>query len=719
MILKNKERSRGLLFLSPAKILLIILAAFAVFLLIQILSGFGTARQQISYIPETDLVYPAEESSLLKPQILGNQWYVLKISPEGTIRVENGEGQPIISDIYYLCEFSEDQPGMAAAWKLTDKINDSTLFLHGEVENKISIKVTFIISNNRPRLDVIVNSAYLDHVTVYREAMVASFAPSPSEIYLKNRKIDNHLRSDEYWVDKQGVRFGQGSVSAFIYHSPGISSMQISTRENMLFINLDSYLDHPMITIPYQPDGGGDWIDISASHYKPGMVRFNKFSLNIGTNQDVVPRLMLVPGGYQAGYVFTEHADGGNLNTHRAAYFGSQKITDVKEAVGGFAGHSIPVTKSVFFTDFDNGLDDQSDTNMAEIEYLKFLDQLDSLGSEICLHTPEGGNSTRSSLTEAISFMKERYGSRSWIDHGMYQGNNNREAFSAEGLDSLSQYFAGDLWREYDTRYFWSPAVETIRFANPSKSLKELLLDLQFRMFFSEFRDRYNFLRLYHGKGEISTIMTVLKGYFPRLELNSLRPHKGDSFPTPLYWQNPTYSGEFYSWPTEFDYNGITRKLDGENLKVEINHINRLTEGWGVFFNHGYYVRNGKHDEIMCQEDGKLVINQNFDKILACMAEKRNNGELFLTTVQELLDYWILLEDIRFDYKPDGSVDIINDNNQEVIGLSVAVRCHPNETKISGAEYSYRRIDEDTIIWFDLPAFGTVNLRTIANIESY
>ena len=71
--------------------------------------------------------------------------------------------------------------------------------------------------------------------------------------------------------------------------------------------------------------------------------------------------------------------------------------------------------------------------------------------------------------------MKNTFDATTWIDHGMYSGKSNREAFVCDGLNPVSEYYFADLWEDYDTRYFWNPAAEMIEnsLIAPSKSLKE------------------------------------------------------------------------------------------------------------------------------------------------------------------------------------------------------------------------------------------------------
>ena len=89
-----------------------------------------------------------------------------------------------------------------------------------------------------------------------------------------------------------------------------------------MFLNIEYSQDHTDIYYPYQEDEGGRWTDISAANYSQGDERNNSFKIYFGNLPAIVPKLMMVPGGYLAGYVFTEHADGGSLKRNRAVYFG-------------------------------------------------------------------------------------------------------------------------------------------------------------------------------------------------------------------------------------------------------------------------------------------------------------------------------------------------------------------------------------------------------------
>ena len=104
----------------------------------------------------------------------------------------------------------------------------------------------------------------------------------------------------------------------------------------------------------------------------------------------------------------------------------------------------------------------------------------------------------------------------------------------------------------------------------------------------------------------------------------------------------------------------------------------------GFFINHGYYVRNGIHDDILIEKNGELLINPYFDEMLAYMDQLRDEGSLYITTVKDIMNYWLLIENITLDYTPDGSIHIINNNEQPVHGLSLALH-----TDVNSVEYHW------------------------------
>ena len=691
----NSEGKQGSLFSFGIRVISLIFLFFFAAVLIFIITGYFRAVKPDSYLPDIN------GKSIREMTVKGNRiqieskWYSLIIDAGGNISVETPGGEKIINNIVY----SDSYSGLNDKWGL-DSISilvssDTSLSVSGRGSAGTFVTIDLMLSGNLPCLDFRVKTHYNEAVTVNREALVASFAVNPSETYLKNGEADYRPVSEEYWLGRQGVRFGSGNASALIYHPENISSLQYKANESLLFINLDFFMDHPDIRIPYQEDGGGRWIDVSRSDFREGDETEKRFSVYFGTLPPVTPRLMMVPGGYLAGYVFTEHADGADMRLNRAVYFGSENITGINEAAGGFAGHRIPVTKSVFYID-------SKDCSVSKDSlFVDFLDQLYSTGLyDICLHTPEDGNSNREVLSESISYMKEHYDTRTWIDHGMYNGKNNRESFVCDGLDSLSVYYAADLWKKYDTRYFWNAGPEKIR----DIPLKDMIKKLRIQSVFVELWRRYLLNSEQRGNSIAKSLFSDPGDPLSKYELNSLEPFRGTSYPTPVYWQNRTQTGDFYSWVTDYvkDFSNLSGQDAEGELTVEKRLLDRLVADRGIYINHGYFVRDraGIEDGTFEVVDGVYKVGSGFDRMLQYMEDLRDKGDLYVTTVRDLLDYLVKLENISFSYGPDGSIYVYNANSGSIKGLSMVAKA--GSVRIDGQVPESRIAGEEIIFWFDL-----------------
>jgi hypothetical protein len=684
------------------------LVAIVIIIIVSVI-GYVTAKTTVTYLPfirNRDLSVNHSDDNKIQ---LMNPWYILEVDNDAGINVRTIDGVSIMSGLTYYSDFEGFSEKLGLDNVSVNIKNDSIASIQGTGSNGELISTELTVSRSEPRMDINVKTTYALPTTVKREALIAHFDIPVSKVFLKNRKIETRSFDREYWLGHQGVMFGEGSASSLIYNVKDISSLQLDCVKRLLFINLDFSLDHPLIYIPYQPDGSGKFIDRSANVYIPGETRENHFSIWYGNIPVNIPRIMLVPNGYIAGYIFTEHADGGNIRTHRAAYFGCDTISKISEAVNGFAGHKIPVTKSVFYSDSLRGshLAISICNDPDSIEYSEFLNQLNSSGMyEICLHTPEPYNSNHEMLNEALKYMSGKYHSNTWIDHGMENGDSNRETFVCDGFDRNSAFYASDTWKEYDIRYFWNCSPEKMHQNVPiKKEIKELLIASALHDLYI----RYAFLRRYKADNAFAALYELTKGFSPEHDLNSFQPVKGNSLPTPLYWQNQTSTGDFYSWVTDYVYNGISPDNTEDQMTIEKRQLDSLKNDWGIFINHGYYVRNRSDDYYLIEQDGTLKINPLFDHVLELMAEMRDKGDLDITTVNDLMNYWLLTENISFQYLPDGTVIICNNNDVPVKGLSLAVRS--SQVILNGKTPGSRKVGDDTVLWFDISAHEKVTLQ--------
>jgi hypothetical protein len=151
----------------------------------------------------------------------------------------------------------------------------------------------------------------------------------------------------------------------------------------------------------------------------------------------------------------------------------------------------------------------------------------------------------------------------------------------------------------------------------------------------------------------------------------------------------------------------FTEHADAGNMRTHKaayfgnENITDITMASGGFAGHEIPVTKNVFFEYL---DGRLVINPLFDKMLSYLDSQRDKGDLFLTTVKDLLNYWLLLENVRFEYNINGTIDMFNDNNQEIKGLSIAISSSSGRILLDGNEPMSRTINGDLIFWLDIPA---------------
>jgi hypothetical protein len=311
--------------------------------------------------------------------------------------------------------------------------------------------------------------------------------------------------------------------------------------------------------------------------------------------------------------------------------------------------------------------------------------------------------------------MKDRFDAVTWIDHGFYTGKFNRECICADGLNANSEYYAADLWEKYGTRYFWSTESELIKKKNwevsPKKELKRLKLYSASVGIWREYLSSEELKKM----SFFSSFVELLNRYPYDEELNSLQPVKGNSYPTPLSWQHPSRTRLFYSWVTDYSYEDVSKRLwtnKAENqFAIELKNLDKLLVDQGVYISHGYYIRNMPGYDVSSELNGEITVNPYFEKTLEYMSEMRDNGSLYLTTIRDLLNYWILTENISFKYMPGGEINIYNNNDKPIYGLSLIIQS--SGILVNGEIPKFKRVGDDTIFWFDIQAREHVVLKVI------
>ena len=621
--------------------------------------------KQPSFIPDLQL---AENTQEPEETLFENSVYKIRYDEKNEIvSLIDQDGNPLIHNFRCYTEtgsgdFYQTRESGLKLEDVNQKKNRSEIkFRSG---NRTFLLNCFV---DDPDIEVEVETVFENQTSVHRDALILESAVPVSKVYRANRKIDTSEFQAEYWLERQGVSFADGSLGWYVFNEPWISSLQLATEKKQLWVNLEYNRDHPFLFFPELLDRKDVKIDGSSSEHAAGNSRSNSFTIHVGTGTNL-PRLMKNPNGYLAAYIWTEHADFTDISTNRATYFGSEQITEAISATGGFVKYNIPVTKSVFYHNPDQVTNAEvsagkftglESTIKSDPEFEDFLKQIHYLGFEVCLHTPEQFTSNKKSMKKALAYSARTFDSPSWIDHGYNNGSeNNRENLVCDGTFEDLENYSMKFWKRKKVSYFWNPYYE----------------------------DYYTYDTLQFG-------WMIGKPYIGY----------GDHIPDPLIWQHPTRTAALWHWPTKSVlYAQKDNKWDFLFSDVVLNDF---IDNWEVQFNHCYPAWVDPDKGFWEEKDGVIVASDGFSSTLERMAKLRDDGLLNIPTVQEFIDYQLLIQNVSVKSIGNGQFEITNKNRSEIKGLSMAVSS--SEVTVNGQRPQQKIWKDDVIFWFDLEAGET------------
>lgn len=550
-----------------------------------------------------------------------------------------------------------------------DTENDKNVILTGETD-KATVEVLFKCYESSAKIDVIVTTTYKDAVKVFNESMILEFTDAVSRVFRKNRQTHKDNFHSRYWLGNQGVMFGHDYRTCLIYNTPKVTSLELETVTKKLTINLDDMRDHRFRRLDQYRVGysEGMWIDRNAAEFTTGQTRVNNFTMWVGMSIKEVPRLMLNPDRYLSTFVLESHADSSPIAQQRAVAYGHEDILPGQEATGGLVGNNIKVTNSYFYGGVDyslRGTNWETDSEVLTDAFDIAVD-LYSKGFDICLHsifwsTGYAPGQTRMAdatviqgKEEAIPFMQQYFDMKTWVDHSPQQ---NGLDMTTEGLIESSPCYLKNLWEQYGVKYFWN---------HSSEDLDPYLIDL-----------------LGGGRDD-------------------------DSYRSPLYWKHPTVTGDFFIKATQYNNPGGQSGWDANYSEENLNH---LVEHWGVHIQHNYLGMSNR--QTIKQVDGKWVIDPIFESVLQRIALYRDRGKINVTTTRDIMDYWLLLENISFEYKENGDVVVSNNNDVMINGLSLAIESPYYGVAVDGVRPQRKIASENSVVSFDIDAGESKTIKII------
>lgn len=540
------------------------------------------------------------------------------------------------------------------------------------------------LSKTEPWIDVVVTTEFVRPCRLFNLSLALESSLPLSELYLKNRTVRKVRRAQprqDVWLAKEGCRAGSDAASWLLLHNPSLASIEIITggkgfewksvaqghlwQKPKVVLNLEHY--HAQRFRRHLAVRGRNFSvfdDRSAPEYLKGDRREHRFRIFAGADLPSPPRLMTAPGGFRAVHVWTEHSDKTTIETNRAAYYGHETRARAEEATGGFVKFGHVVTKGIFHDNprsYPNAVQEGGRRKVVgpmlgyrgDPAFREMLDELSARGHEICVHSPAPDNTSAEEARDALSEIAGRYRSPTWIDHDL-QGVNC--CFGFDGTVDGKSHYMIPAWRKHGIRYFWSWGSEDFAPKKPG------LIDL-------------------------------------------LHNSNGDHTTTPLYWRSPTVPADLITWAA----NECPLKYFTEEA------VDALIAERGVSIHHHYYpfLVCEQHDFgfIRKDADGHYVATEHFNEVLAMMAARRDAGELYITTIGEIMDYWLALERVRFDLFPPDRFSLENTGDRAIDGFAFVVRAERVETH---ADCRTRALDGgDLLVWLNLPAGGKAEFRSI------
>ncbi len=562
-----------------------------------------------------------------------------------------------------------------------DTVTDSPPFTEVEANRwraVSGIDTTYLgIVRHDNQLTFTTHSRFYKGCKLLRQTLVIPFPDSTLTVFRKNMAIDTSQFQSEYYLDREGFKIGQGDRTTISYHQTDISSTQLDAVHRVAYFNLDYWRDHPLIHYPMSDTLEDYFEDASCRHIDEGMSETHSIKLYVGEDVPNMPRIMKIPYGYASGIIFTEHADWTDIRTHRAVLFGSEKITRVKDAKGGFVYYGIPVTKSVFYNNPDQVTNDKIShgrfkglhaTIQTDREFKNLLKQLYNIGFDICLHTPEQYTTTPNNLREAMRFMRRNFRTVSWIDHGYNNGpEHNREDLVCNGLDPSSEQYAAGLWRENGVKYLWNAYYEENRM--------------------EQWRFDCNLMQPYPGFGDA----------LPNRQIFNLSPLTSNLF-------------SFYAWCTPSTLEAVTD--DEWDFYYSAQRLQRLVDNHDVHITHIYpaWVRPGRTFWTY-DEDSTIVALAGMNRAFERIAQLRDEHQMLPMTIKTYLDYYTALLEVDYEIVDAEHIRLCNHGSEVVEGFTLLC---PSPIRFDdGRFYEFRKSGNQYYVWFDLKPNETILIKII------
>ena len=595
----------------------------------------------------------------------GEKYLILLDSINNGFRINSANGDSLISSMKFVIEYyvkRTSKPTVKikelSSFRINaiDKLGPKTILHFSENSDIANVKIDLVVDNLSGEISFDPEVQFRKKVFLVRAGLAVHYSMNVDRIIKNTSSVILNPAELNYWLNFGNVILAGNNQRFILEKEDPLNTVELLTKSKTLLLNLDCSADHPQLHFPKMKKSKSLSIDVSEIFYSVGDVLKNTLKLKPLNKDQQLVRVFRNPNGYLSSMIWTEHADFSDIRIQRALMFGREDILSADSAIGGFVGNGVPMTKSVFYDNPTKLLNSVKDVRFNSEclsiknspEFLELLKQLKKNDFEICLHTPDPFTTTPSIAEEAMRFMKDNFNSVNWIDHGYDNSTlSNREDLNCDGLDSTSSFYIKNLFEKYGVKYAWNSYYEDV----------PVFKDASFYSFFTN-------------------------------------PYSGwnESYHCPEYFRNPL-DKNIISWRTTFTLDPSDGSL--WSYYFDKQRLNDFVQSNGDCILHTYLARVDSTNGFYSYDGNTIVINPEFEKVLKILKEYSDENKIWLTTVQKMLDFRLLLEKVSIEYTKNGLVIIFNNNDVEVTGFSLITTAQSiaaGEKNIRLKKYGYETI---------------------------
>ena len=434
--------------------------------------------------------------------------------------------------------------------------------------------------------------------------------------------------TEETLVTKEAVPV---TGNAFQFYGDGLNTI---TRDTV-----QAYTDNGLIQSDCLWPNGSE-VSIYYQKRTDGTVRNNSIDLPLFSPQ-LTP--MPCPSGYLSSLSFAIHADSQDPESLKTMMYGTNDTQNPVYGIKGYFGHGLICTWSAF------ALSTNSGAGIDNPLFKSTIDEMYAHGFEIVPHNVVAwmgeGYPTRAITAYYLPWYFNNYSSRNWIDHGL-GGGNRCTSLKRLGLDKTSEYYIGDLLRQYGIQYAWS----------------------------------YHYIPI---SGGLSTTRIQSLG-----------------LPYDIIWTNTNFTWDdgtpMYEWAS-------TLAGDSKSLNYFKNDtIQTMINSYGVCFWHDYTAENdAPFNNYYYTKGNPYMINQTYDNLLLNISEQKVAGKLWNPTVSQYIDYWRAACNVECKCTGQNAYTLISHNSATITGYAMRVT-GSYTVKLDGNALNTKMNGADTVFWMNL-----------------